>query len=207
MAVAKAPPHIGKTARKLADAAKKGTLVELNKKDRKPLRPGQRHKARKPRKVRVSTTYSEAQEVEVRADKIMGADNWRLRRLASEKILFLYSSAERITGCMDGIVSAGRYPRKFQYKPALRYEWLILVARPRWDRATDEDRTRIAYHGLRHLGMDTADRRRTEPHDFEGFINEVEFFGLRSPDVKRIAEQLQLDLNIRPRPVEAEANR
>ncbi|HEV8656928.1 MAG TPA: putative metallopeptidase [Candidatus Limnocylindria bacterium] len=199
MAVGKAPPHVGRTVKKVADAAKGGTLHQLNKKDKRPLRPGQRHKQRA-KKVRVSTTYSEALEVEVRADKIMGADNWRLRRLQSEKILFLFSSAERITGCMDGTVRAGRYPRKFQYKPALKYEWLVEVARPRWDRATDEDKTRIAYHGLRHLGMDTANRRRTEPHDFEGFINEVEFFGLRSPDVKRIAEQLQLDLNIRPRP-------
>lgn len=198
MAVAKAPPHVGRTVRKVAAAAKSGTLHQLNK---KALRPGQRVRGKRAKKVRVRTyPYSEAPDLEARADKIMGAENFRLRRLASEKVLYLRSNAERVSGCMDGIVKAGRYPRKLQYKPALRYEWLIEVAGPRWDRATDEDKTRIAYHALRHLGMHTGGQRYTEPHDFEGFINEVEFFGLRSPDVKRIAEQLQLDLNIRPRP-------
>jgi hypothetical protein len=158
----------------------------------KPLRPGQRHRGRKARKVKVVTSFTEAPEVENRADKIIGADVWRLRSLAQEKILYLYSSAERISGCMDGIVRAGRYPRIFRYKPALKYEFLILVAKPRWDRATDEDKTRIAYHALRHCGLDVNGRQRTEPHDHEGFYSEVEFFGVRSPEVRKITEQLEL---------------
>ena len=187
----KPPRHVGRTAKKVAAAAKGGTLHQLNAKDRKPLRPGQRHRGRA-KKARVFTTYSEAPEVEARADKILGAEVWRLRSLVSEKILYLFSSAERINGCMDGIISASRYPKKFRYKTALRYEFLVLVARPRWERATDEDRTRITYHALRHFGMDVNGRQRMDPHDIVGFVSEVEFFGLRSPEIKRIAEQLDL---------------
>lgn len=161
-------------------------------KDTKPLRPGQRHRGRRTRKIKAVTSYSEAPELENRADKIIGADVWRLRSLAQEKILYLRSSAERISGCMDGIVRAGRYPRLFRYKPGLKFEFLIVVAGPRWDRATDEDKTRIAYHALRHCGMDVNGRQRTEPHDHEGFYSEVEFFGVRSPEVKKITEQLEL---------------
>lgn len=157
------------------------------------LRPGQRHRTRA-KKRKAQTSYTEAPELENRADKILGADVWRLRSLVSEKILYLFSSAERITGCMDGIISASRYPRKLRYKTTLRYEFLILVAKPRWERASDFDKTRIAYHGLRHLGIDTEGRQHMDPHDIEGFISEVEFFGLRSPEIKKIAEQLKLDI-------------
>jgi hypothetical protein len=191
MATRSAPPHVGRTVRKVRDAAKAGKLVDLNQKDKKPLRPGQRHKQRA-KKVRVVTTFNEAGELQERSDKIIGQDVWRLRSIAQAKVLYLFTSAERITGCVDGTVRAGRYPRMFRYKPALKYDFLVLVSRPRWDRATDEERTQLAYHGLRHLGSDTAGRWRTEPHDHEGFYSEVEFFGVRSPEVKKIAEQLDL---------------
>lgn len=187
------PRHAGKTARKIADAAQRGELVDLNAKDarRKPLRSGQREKVKKARKS-TAPTFTEAEELQGRADKIMGQDVWRLRALVQAKVLYLFSTADRITGCLDGTLKAGRYPRMFRYKPALRYDFLVLVSRPRWDRASDEEKTQIAYHGLRHLGSDTAGRWRTEGHDHEGFYSEVEFFGVRSPEVKKIAEQLDL---------------
>lgn len=191
MAVAKSPPHVGKALRKITRAAKAGKLVELNKKDRRPLRPGQRTRTRT-RKPRIVTTYSEAPDLQNRADKIIGAGAFRMRALAQAKILYLFTSAERVTGCLDGTVRAGRYPRLFRYKPALKYEFLALVSKPRWERGSDEDRTRITYHALRHMGSDTAGRWRTDPHDIEGFYTEVELFGLRTPEVKRIAEQLDL---------------
>jgi hypothetical protein len=185
------PRHAGKTAKKIAEATKKGVLVQLEKKSRKPLRSGQRHRTRT-KKIRPVTSYAEAAEVEARANKIIGTDSWRLHRLAPEKILYLFSTAERINGCLEGIISASRYPRKFRYKTTLRYEFLVVVAKPRWDRATDTDKTRLTYHALRHLGHNSGGARRVEGHDIEGFISEVEFFGLRSPEIKRIAEQLDL---------------
>jgi predicted metallopeptidase len=191
MAVAKAPPHVGRTVRKVRDAAKGGTLHQLNAKDKRPLRPGQRHKQRA-KKVRIQTAYTEAPEVENRSDKIVGADVWRLRSLAQAKVVFLFSTAERITGCMDGTVRSGRYPRMWRYKAGLKFDFFVLVSRPRWDRASDEEKTQIVFHGLRHLGSDTAGRWRVDPHDHEGFYAEVEFFGVRSPEVKKIAEQLDL---------------
>lgn len=186
------PKHVGRAARKIADAAKSGKLVDLNAKDRKPLRPGQKAKTRKARTPRVTTTFAEAGELQERGDKIIGADAFRMRSLAQARILYLFTSAEKISGCLGGLVRAGRYPRMFRYKAALKYDFLVLVARPQWDRAADEERTRIAYHALRHMGSDTAGRWRTEAHDHEGFYAEVEYFGLRSPEVKRIAEQLDL---------------
>lgn len=189
MAVARAPRHIGKSARKVKRAADKGEVVQFG--DRKPLRPGQRHRTRA-KKARIVTTFSEAGELQERADKIIGQDVWRLRSLAQAKTLYLFTSAERISGCLDGTVRAGRYPRMFRYKSQLKYEFLILVAKPRWDRATDEEKTRITYHSLRHLGSDSAGRWRTEPHEIAGFYSEVEFFGLRAPEIKKISEQLAL---------------
>lgn len=191
MATRSAPPHVGRAVKRVVDATKAGKLVDLNKKDKKPLRPGQRHKQRA-KKVRVQTTYSESPEVENRADKIIGADAFRMRALAQAKIVFLSSTAERITGCMDGTVRSGRYPRMWRYKAGLKFDFFLLVARPRWDRASDEEKTQIVFHGLRHLGSDTAGRWRIDPHDHEGFYSEVEFFGLRQPEVKKIAEQLDL---------------
>src|SRR5207244_11299212 len=101
----------------------------------KPLRPGQRHRTRA-RKPRIVTTFTEAGELQERADKIIGQDVWRLRSLAQAKVLYLFTSAERISGCLEGVVRAGRYPRMFRYKAALKYEFLVLVAQPRWARAS-----------------------------------------------------------------------
>jgi Putative phage metallopeptidase len=185
----KPPRHVGGAAKKIGDAARKGKLVDLNK---KPLRPGQRHRTRT-RKPRVVTTFSEATDVQARADRIIGADVWRLRALAQARILYLFTSTERVSGCMGGVVRASRYPRIMRWKTALKYEFLVLVARPVWDgRTTDEEKTQLVYHALRHLGSDTAGRWKVEAHDHTGFYSEVEFFGTRSPEVKRIAEQLDL---------------
>jgi hypothetical protein len=181
--------HIGKTARKVKKAADKGEVVKLPK---KALRSGQRHKART-KKPRIITTFVEAPDVEQRANVMIGQDAFRLRSLAQAKILYLYTSAERVAGgCVDGIIRTGRYPRVFRYKPALKYEFLVLVSRPQWDRASDEDRTRIAYHALRHFWSDSDGRWRVETHDLEGFLSEVEFFGLKTPQIKKVSEQLAL---------------
>ena len=175
-----------------AKRAEKAAREGVEKTKRKPLRPGQRHRTRS-RKPRIVTTFSEAPDVQARADKIIGSDAWRLRGLANARILFLFTSAEKISGCMQGQIRASRYPRIMRWKTALKFEFLVLVTKPTWEgRLSDEEKTQLVYHGLRHLGSDTAGRWRMEEHDFEGFLNEVEFFGLRSRDAKRIAEQMDL---------------
>lgn len=186
---ARVPRHIGKTAKKVGEAAKKGEIVQFG----KPLRPGQRHRTRA-KKARIVTTFVEAEEVAARANKMIGADAFRLRGIQHAKILFLFTSAERITGCMGGRIRVARFPRTFRYKSQLKFDFYVLIPRPQWDRAEDDEKSRVLYHGLREMGSDTAGRWHIEPHDIEGFISEVEFFGLRSPEIRRIAEQLQLDL-------------
>lgn len=179
----KPPRHIGKTAAKVGAAAKKGKLV--------PLRPGQRHRTRA-KKARVVTTFTEATDVLAIADKIIGADAFRLHSLAQAKTLYLFTSAEKLSGCMGGRVRTLRYPRMFRWKSGLRYDFVVLVARPQWERATDDEKTQITFHGIRHIGSDTAGRWRLDPHDVEGFFQEIEHFGLKSQDTRRIVEQLKL---------------
>ncbi len=66
-------------------------------KARKALRSGQRARVRA-RKARAVTTFTEAADVEARANKILGQDVWRLRGIVSAKILYLFTSAEKVTG-------------------------------------------------------------------------------------------------------------
>jgi hypothetical protein len=181
------PRHIGRAAKKVGDAAKQGKIVKFA---RKPLRSGQRHKgrAKKPRKV---TVYSEDTDVQHKGDVMINQDAFRFRTLAPAKILYLRTTAERVGGCLDGTVSASRYPRKFRFKAQLKYDYLVLVAGPRWDRSSDEERTRIVYHALRHFRMGNSDWV-TDAHDLDGFVSEVEFFGLRDSRWAKVAEQLQL---------------
>lgn len=174
------PEHIAKTAAKITKAAKKGKVVRIP-------------KAKKQKKARVLRDSFEAEDVKARADHIMGAESFRMRGIVSEKVLYLFVPTENVGGgCLDGTIKLGRYPRLMRWKSGLRYDFLVVASKPRWERMTDEEKTRATYHAIRHIRLDSDGRRGIEPHDHEGFYAEVEFFGLRSPEVKKIAEQLDL---------------
>lgn len=179
----KPPRHVRTAAKKVGEAARAGKVV--------PLRSGQRARVRK-KKARVLQDAVEAVAVADRANKILGQDVWRLRSIVSEKILYLFVHAENVGGgCMNGVIKMGRYPRLMRWKSGLRYDFLCVIAKPRWDRMTEEEHTQATYHALRHVHLDSDGRRGIEGHDHSGFYSEVEFFGVRSPEVKKIAEQLE----------------
>ncbi|HEV8230190.1 MAG TPA: putative metallopeptidase [Candidatus Limnocylindria bacterium] len=159
----------------------------------KPLRKGQRAKVRKAKKTRVLRDAVEATEVAERANKMIGADAWRLRSIVNVKTLFLFVHSENVGGgCLDGVIKTQRYPRLMRWKSGLKFEVLIVAAKPRWDRASDQEKTRYVFHALRHFWTDTNGAVRMQQHEISGFYAEVEFFGLRAPEIKKIAEQLDL---------------
>jgi hypothetical protein len=165
--------------------------IERVKAGKKPLRAGQRARVRK-KKARVLRDVIEATDVQARADKIIAYDGWRLGGLSDVKTLYLFTHAEKVGGgCMDDTVKMQRYPRLMRWKTGLKFEFLCVVPKPRWDRMTDEEKTQATFHALRHVKKDTDGRLGIWPHDHEGFYAEVEFFGVRSPEVKKIAEQLE----------------
>lgn len=178
--MAQAPEHIGKAAKKIGAAAKRGKVVKIP-------------RAKKPKKARVLRDASEAEAVKAIADKVMSAEAFRLRGIVSEKVLYLFVPTESVGGgCLDGTIKLGRYPRLMRWKSGLKYDFMVVTSKPRWERMTDDEKTRATYHALRHIKLDTDGRRGIEAHDHEGFYTEVEFFGLRTPEVKKIAEQLDL---------------
>lgn len=178
---------------KRAEKAIKDGKAKAGRKTLRPLRSGQKTKGVRKKKARVMRDAVEALEVLERANKILGQEVWRLRSIVSEKVLYLFVHTENIGGgCMNGAIKMGRYPRLMRWKSALRYDFLCVVPKPRWERMTDEEKTQAVYHALRHVRLDTDGRRGIEQHDHEGFYSEVEFFGVRSPEVKKIAEQLEL---------------
>lgn len=166
--------------------------VKARKSAKKALRSGQRAKAAGKRKPRILRDAVEATEVMERADKIIGSDAWRLGSLRSTKVLYLFSHAERVGKCLDGIVRIGRYPKLMRWKSGLKFDLLVVVAKPRWDRAEDNDRTRIVFHALRHFWTDSDGTLRKYEHDVETFYAEVEHFGLKIPEIAKVAEQLAL---------------
>lgn len=158
----------------------------------KRVRLGQKAKV-KLRKARILRDAIEAPDVAAIAEKMIGTEVWRLRSAQNVKVLYLFVHAEKIAGgCLEGIVKAQRYPRLMRWKAGLKFEILVLVSKPRWDRTTDEEKTRTVFHALKHFWTDTNNAIRMQQHDFSGFYQEVEHFGLKVPDIKKIAEQLEL---------------
>ncbi len=51
---------------------------------------------------------------------------------------------------------------------------MLTFSKPQWDRIPEDLHELVVVHFLLHLGSDTVRRWRIEPHDFEGFLSEID---------------------------------
>lgn len=135
---------------------------------------GKRKKA-EPSGPKESTRFWKAPEVETIANQLVNQGRLpHLSVLRQAKILFLFTNAERLTD--ENIAHAHRFNATYAYMPGLEHDFVLKVSKPQWDRTPDELRPAIVYHFLLHFDSDSMGRWRIAPHDFEGFVSELEQF-------------------------------
>jgi len=136
-----------------------------------PSSGGRRRKLKVVKEKKPPVRFTEAPDVARIANELIQKEGltgmWALRQA---RILYLFSSADRIAG--EDVGHAGRYPKKFTYAPKLEFDFVITISRPQWEKLADDLKPAAVYHYLLHCGSDINGRWHVEPHDFEGFYAE-----------------------------------
>jgi hypothetical protein len=140
-----------------------GNVVELKKKAKDPKPPAE------------LTRFWEAPEVEQIATVLITQGRLpHMSVLRQARILYLFTNAERIAG--ENVMQAQRFNAKYAYREDLQHDFILTISKPQWDRTPPDLQSAVIYHGLLHFDSDTTGRWRIAPHDFEGFISELEQF-------------------------------
>jgi hypothetical protein len=139
------------------------------------LRPGQKAKTKEPKPPAEATRFCVAPEVKQIANTLITQGLLpHMSVLRQARILYLFTNAERIAG--ENVMQAQRFNAKYAYRDELRHDFILTISKPQWDRTAEDLQSAVIYHGLLHFDSDTTGRWRIAPHDFEGFISELEQF-------------------------------
>lgn len=168
--------------------------------------PGKITKFRHTKKApKPPVTFSLAKSVETIANKIIGYNGKGaliglkndpggalpgMTRLRQAHILFLFTSATQVG--RDKLATASKFAKKHLPLAEDDYAFEIVVSKPGWEALTPEQQFAMTYHELLHCGDNDKGGWVVVPHDLEEFHAVVRHFGLWSPRVKQMAEQMSL---------------
>jgi hypothetical protein len=105
-------------------------------------------------------------------------------------ILFLFTTAEKIG--RDAAAQASKFAKKHLPLTDSDYSFEIVVSKPYWDRLGEDQRAALTYHELLHCSRNEKEQWVIARHDLEEFRAVVTHFGLWSPAVAGMYEQMKL---------------
>jgi len=106
-----------------------------------------------------------------------------------------YQFQETMTGPVIG--NCSRVPKRFRLWELANVHYVITIDWTAWRELDSENRRRLVYHELKHIGKNEDGKWTCTRHDFEGYVGEwVMFQGIIAKDIHlgKIFKQAELEL-------------